>query len=202
MLTRVPKRQAAGAKRTRTEPVFPAPEAGQARGRQALPTGPRVTSATGYISTRPAWPAQEGWIEGVLLPLRAWRGIQLVGRGRGLGKEGQQMEREKAAQAKLKPHGQMLAQWRPRPQGCQGSYVLGIHGGGRPELGAEVKTKERQQRGSQSHPVGQQRIEDSLSEALGWSGWGAVCGKQHSANENQAWKLAGYCSAPGRPVAG
>lgn len=188
----------AGAKRPRTEPVFPAPEAGQARGRQALPTGPRVTSATGCISTRPAWPAQEGWVEGVLLPLRAWRGIQLVGRGKGLGKEGQQMEREKAAQAKLRPHGQMLAQWRPRPQGCQGSSVLGIQRGERPELAAEVSTEERQQRCS---PVGQHRIEDSLSEAPGWSGWGTVCGKQHSANENQAWKLAGCCSAPGRPAA-
>lgn len=110
MLTRVPKKQVAGAKRTRTEPVFPALEAGQARRRQALPTGPRVTSAMGCISTRPAGPAQEGWVEGVLLLLRTWRGIQLVGRERGLGKEGQQMEREKTEQAKLRPHGQMLAQ--------------------------------------------------------------------------------------------
>lgn len=123
-LTRVPRRQVAGAKRTRTEPVFPTPEAGQARGRQALPTGPRVTSATGRISTRPAWPAQEGWVEGVLLLLWAWRGIQLVGRGRDWGKEGRQMEREKVEQAKLRPHGQMLAQWRPKPQECQGSSVL------------------------------------------------------------------------------
>lgn len=78
----------AGAKRTRTEPVFPTPEAGQARGRQALPTGPRVTSATGCISTRPAWPAQEGWVEGVQLLLWAWRGIQLVGERKRLGKGG------------------------------------------------------------------------------------------------------------------
>lgn len=49
------------------------------------------------------------------------------------------MEREKAAQAKLRPHGQMLAQWRPRPQGCQGSSVLGIQRGERPELAAEVR---------------------------------------------------------------
>lgn len=34
------------------------------------------------------------------------------------------MERKKAEQAKLRPHGQMLAQRRPRPQGCQGSSVL------------------------------------------------------------------------------
>lgn len=123
-LTRVPKRQVTGAKRTRTEPALPAPEARQARGRQALPTGPRVTSATGCISTRPAWPAQEGWVEGVQLLLRAWRGIQLVGRGSGLGKEGQQMEKKKAEQAKLRPHGQMLAQPRPRPQGCQRELCL------------------------------------------------------------------------------
>lgn len=41
-----------------------------------------------------------------------------------MGKEGQQMEKKKAEQAKLGPHGQMLAQLRPRPQGCQGSSVL------------------------------------------------------------------------------
>lgn len=34
------------------------------------------------------------------------------------------MERKKTEQAKLRPHGQMLAQWRPKPQGCQGSSVL------------------------------------------------------------------------------
>lgn len=78
-----------------------------------------MTSATGRISTRPAWPGQEGWVEGVLLLLWAWRGIQLVGRGRDSGKEGRQMEREKVEQAKLRPHGQMLAQWRPRPRECQ-----------------------------------------------------------------------------------
>lgn len=111
MLTRVPKRQVAGTKRTRAEPVIPALEAGQARGRQALPTGPRVTSTTGCISTRPAWPAQEGWVEGVLLLLRAWRGIQLAGRGRSLGKGGQQMQRERTEQTTLRLHGQMLAQW-------------------------------------------------------------------------------------------
>lgn len=41
-----------------------------------------------------------------------------------MGKEGQQMERKKAEQAKLGPHGQMLAQPRPRSQGYQGSSVF------------------------------------------------------------------------------
>lgn len=75
----------------------------------------------------------------------------------------------------------------PSPRGARGALsYLGIHRGGRAELGSEVRTKETQQRVSQSHPVGQHRIGDSLSEAPGWSGWGTVCGKQHSANENQA----------------
>lgn len=95
------------------EPVFPAPAAGQARAGEELPTGPRVTSATGRISTRPSSLAREGWAEGVLLPLRCLAGNPASGERKGLreggGADGKEKQRGGPS---LGPFGQMLTQLR------------------------------------------------------------------------------------------
>lgn len=81
----------------------------------------------------------------------------------------------------------------PSPRGARGALsYLGIHRGGRAELGSEVKTKETQQRVSQSHPVGQHRMGTAFRRPLGGVGGVLSAGSspQQMKTRPRNWLLA------------
>ena len=125
----------------------------------------------------------------------AWRSLQQVGRGRASGRVGRRRQRR----PKARPLSQMLTQLRaPGPRGAGKLWLPTSHPpppapefwqrggpGTAPlpclSLRSGLKKEHRETlRGCQD------RVGDSPSGAPGWGGWGAVCGKELSANGNQA----------------
>lgn len=165
--------------------LSPTPSSGQARAGEALPTAPPVTSAPGRIPTLGL--SREGWAERACAPAAAL-GVASSEQGekgpRGGGRGG-------GRRPKARPLGQMLTQLRaPGPRGA-GKWeppplprALGLLQRRGVWAGTEVGVG-----GGHGEPAGAARTGwGTAPPRPGWGGWGAVCGKELSANGNQAWE--------------
>lgn len=173
--------------------MFPAPAAGQARAGEALPAAPRVTSATGHISTRPCSLAREGWAEGVLLPLRCLAGNPASGERKGLREGGgADGKGEHRGGPSLRPFGQMLTRLRaPGPRGAQellpppASCRIHRDGG----AGAEGGTAERNGKGLPATAPCAGTGWGTAPRPLGAVGGVLSAGSSSQQMETRPWKL-------------